>query len=331
MDPRLPQTLQAALQPLLQDKSRKGLAVHAGAMSDGYRQGAPSRATIRDDDAVLAYALARLPATYAASFAVFSRLAAECPDFAPESLLDVGVGPGGAAWAARAVWPSLSAVTMVDHNSAFLALAELLAKASGDAALAAARFERAEIGAFKPSMAADLVIASYVLTELRDPVEAASRLFAAAAKMFVVIEPGRPREYGRMMDVRRALARRAAILAPCPHAEACPLIGDDWCHFSVRLPRSRDHMRLKGASVPFEDERYAYLALAPADTPLRRAPFSRVLAPPATNKHSIAAKLCAPDGLRAAVTQSRDKAAFKAMTKVEWGDALEAAPAHPLT
>ena len=36
----------------------------------------------------------------------------------------------------------------------------------------------------------------------------------------------------------------AAILAPCPHAQACPLVEPDWCHFVQRLPRSRDHRLL---------------------------------------------------------------------------------------
>ena len=40
------------------------------------------------------------------------------------------------------------------------------------------------------------------------------------------------------------------------------MMGDDWCHFSVRLPRSREHMHAKRAKVPFEDERFAYLAVS---------------------------------------------------------------------
>ena len=40
----------------------------------------------------LAYAVARMPATYAACAAVFARLAEVVPDFRPTSLLDVGAG-----------------------------------------------------------------------------------------------------------------------------------------------------------------------------------------------------------------------------------------------
>ena len=48
----------------------------------------------------------------------------------------------------------------------------------------------------------------------------------------------------------------------------------DWCHFTQRLPRSRAHKQVKGAELPFEDEKFAYVALtrtAVAAAPLPRA------------------------------------------------------------
>jgi hypothetical protein len=47
--------------------------------------------------------------------------------------------------------------------------------------------------------------------------------------------------------------------------------GNDWCHFSQRLPRSRDHMLLKDADVPFEDERYSYVVVTREKVFFRRA------------------------------------------------------------
>ena len=68
----------------------------------------------------------------------------------------------------------------------------------------------------------------------------------------------------------------------------------DWCHFTQRLPRSRAHKQIKGAELPFEDEKFSYVALTRA--PGRRA-SARVLAQPVVTKVEVTAKLCTVDGL----------------------------------
>ncbi|MGL1585795.1 small ribosomal subunit Rsm22 family protein, partial [Vibrio parahaemolyticus] len=48
---------------------------------------------MRTSEDALAYALARMPATYAAIAASLNALAEVNPEFAPQSLLDIGAGP----------------------------------------------------------------------------------------------------------------------------------------------------------------------------------------------------------------------------------------------
>src|ERR1043165_4944836 len=100
---QLPAALTAALKALLEGVSRKDLAAAAEKLSSGYRQGATSQ-TIATPLQAIAYAVARMPATYAACAAVFARLTEAVPDFAPTSLLDVGAGTGAASWAAVTAW-----------------------------------------------------------------------------------------------------------------------------------------------------------------------------------------------------------------------------------
>ena len=78
----------------------------AALISKTYRDGGNSGA-IRSETDALAYALARMPATYAAVTASLNALREIRPDFAPNSLLDVGAGPGTASWAAAEAFPSL--------------------------------------------------------------------------------------------------------------------------------------------------------------------------------------------------------------------------------
>jgi ribosomal protein RSM22 (predicted rRNA methylase) len=93
----------------------------------------------------------------------------------------------------------------------------------------------------------------------------------------------------------------------------------DWCHFAQRLPRSRAHMQMKDADVPFEDEKFSYVVLTRA--PLAARP-SRVLAPPIVGKAEIAAKLCTPDGLALAKVARRDKLAYTRARRWRWGEAV---------
>src|SRR6266567_9214883 len=111
--PDLPAELKAALDGKLRGFSRNDAAARAAAISKTYRDGGGSGAIKSETDA-LAYALARMPATYAAVTASLNAFSEIRPDFAPESLLDVGAGPGTAAWAAAEAFPSLKSFTLLD-------------------------------------------------------------------------------------------------------------------------------------------------------------------------------------------------------------------------
>src|SRR5213593_1546063 len=120
--PDLPAELKAALDGKLRGFSRSDAAGRAASISKTYRDGGGSSA-IRSEADALAYALARMPATYAAITASLNALRAIRPDLAPTSLLDVGAGPGTATWAAAEAFPSLTSFSLLDANSALRTLA----------------------------------------------------------------------------------------------------------------------------------------------------------------------------------------------------------------
>ena len=124
---------------------------------------------------------------------------------------------------------------------------------------------------------------SYVLDELAPDAigPLVDRLWALTAGLLLVVEPGTPAGWSRILAARdRLIAAGAHILAPCPHQEPCPLAAPDWCHFSRRVARSRLHRLTKGADVPWEDEKFIYLAASrtACSQPARPA-FSRRPAP----------------------------------------------------
>ncbi|MDB5486164.1 MAG: Methyltransferase type 11 [Tardiphaga sp.] len=320
--PSLPPAITAALEARLHGLSRVEAARRQSAISRTYRGGGGSEA-IRTEADALTYALARMPATYAAVTACLNAIGEINPDFAPKTLLDCGAGPGTASWAI-ATWAAshavgLDAITLLDANPALRALALTLA----DAMALTPRYDLGDIGTTLASAEpTDFVVASYVINELPAAQQAslADALWAKTNDTLLVVEPGTPAGYARIIALRsRLIAQGAHVIAPCPHDDACPLASPDWCHFVQRLPRSRAHMALKAAEVPVEDEKFTYVALS-RSFPSRRPP--RVLAPPDITKIAVTAKLCTADGLAFASAPKRDKPAYQRFKKLGWGDAV---------
>jgi ribosomal protein RSM22 (predicted rRNA methylase) len=318
--PDLPAELKAALDAKLQGLSRNEAAGRAALISQTYRDGGGS-GTIKSDTDALAYVLARMPATYAAVVASLNALSEIRPDFAPVSLLDIGAGPGTASWAATEAFPSLQAFTLLDANGALRRLALDLARDS--TRLRSIAYEGGEARAMlvKAEMA-DLVVASYMIGEIGDAGQRAiaELMWAKTRDTLLVVEPGTPAGYARIIALReRLIADGAHVAAPCPHDDKCPLQAPDWCHFTQRLSRSRAHMQVKGVELPFEDEKFAYVALTRA--PVAQRPV-RVLAQPDVTKVEVTAKLCTPGGLAIAKVPRRAKADYARARRWRWGDAV---------
>jgi ribosomal protein RSM22 (predicted rRNA methylase) len=140
--------------------------------------------------------------------------------------------------------------------------------------------------------------------------------------VLVIVEPGTPAGFARILSCRSALlAAGARIVAPCPAPYPCPIISPDWCHFAQRLPRSRAHLRAKSAEVPFEDEKFSYLAVARESVEL--APVAaRIIAPPRAEKPGIRLRLCTDAHIVERAVLKRDKPAFKAISRKSWGDSF---------
>jgi len=320
MTPDLPHELQSALAREAEGLSRSDAAQRSDAISQTYRSGGGS-GRIKSNEDALAYALARMPATYAAIAASLNALVEIHPDFAPATLLDAGAGPGTATWAAASAFPSLNTFTLLDANPALRDLAIKLTRPS--MRLAAIRYD---LGDARKLLAtapeADLAIASYVINELSESERAAftDALWAKTRDTLLVVEPGTPAGYERIISLRaRLIAQRAHVIAPCPHDATCPLTAPDWCHFSQRLQRSKAHKHLKGADLPYEDEKFSYVVLS--RSPAAQHP-ARVLAQPKVTKIAVTAKLCKPYGITVSSVPHRDKAAYKRTKKWAWGDAV---------
>ena len=275
------------------------------------------RLHLADDAAARAYLTTRLPATFAAISATLAAVAEARPDLAPRSALDAGAGPGTATWAAAQQWDSLEDATLVEARSALRAVGERLGLALPRVTWRAGKLDAALAG-LSPS---DLVLLAYVLDELpeatREPL--IRQLWTLTDDTLLIVEPGTPAGWKRILHARDILTQAGArILAPCPHAGPCPLAGPDWCHFSARVARSRLHREAKGGTVPWEDEKFIYVAVSRQPG---LQPEARVIAPPRASKAAVTLKLCQEDGYAAdRVFAKRAGDSFKTVRRLDWGN-----------
>lgn len=319
LPPRLRQAVDSALEGVAISK----LSAASKALSLRYRNEVrDGRLHISDAKLALAYIATRMPATYAAIHASFAALAERAPDFAPRTALDVGAGPGTVLWAASTVWPDLQSITLLEASPAIRAVGEKLAAASH---LAHIDWRNADVtrDAGRLSLS-DLVTLAYVLDEL-SPEQGAKLvdlLWSLTSGVLVIVEPGTTAGWRRILNARTQLiATGANILAPCPHALACPIVEPDWCHFAARVARSRVHRLAKEAEVPWEDEKYIYLAASRDAASARPA---RVLSPPESGSGRVKLKLCQPDGTLAyRLVTRREGDSFKQARRSDWGDTFE--------
>lgn len=315
------ETLRTALATLLDGLPPKQAAQAVDRLIASYRGETPTAAPIlRDRTDVAAYAAYRMPATFEAVRSALDAFADAAPDWAPGSHTDVGGGTGAATWAVTAAWQGDRTVTVLDWAEPALALGKELAAANP--ALRRATWRRARIGTALSLDPTDLVTVSYVLNELTEQdrtalVDAA----AAAAQAVVIVEAGTPAGYARVIEARdRLIAAGFHIAAPCPHSAACPIVpGQDWCHFSARVSRSSLHRQVKGGSLPYEDEKFSYVAAA--RFPVAPAP-SRVVRKPQIRKGQVLLDLCESEpSLRRGTVTKRHGDLYKAARDADWGDA----------
>lgn len=319
----LPPPLRQAIDRALDGVALSDLAETAAALSQRYRderRDGPLHVASRRD--ALAYVAVRLPATYAAVRASLAAVAQARPDFAPATLLDIGAGPGTALWAAADCWPGIGDALLYEASRIFRSCADELAE---EAQLPRITWRIADVAKDGiDCQPRDLVTLVYALNELPAAVrpQVLDQLWRATADNLIIVEPGTPAGWERILAARRQLIGLGAhVIAPCPHAHECPLHAPDWCHFAERVARSRLHRQTKGASVPWEDEKFSYVAVSRKRAAVAGA---RVIARPRKGSGRVVLKLCRPDGSAGETLFSRrDGAPFKRAWRSDWGSALD--------
>lgn len=320
----LPHELQRGIQEQVETIPARDLAAAAGRLSERYRaqHGREGGSLLRGNLDVAAYVAYRLPATFAAVAATLRAVRERRPDLAPRTLLDVGGGPGTAAWAALSVWQAIERVTVLERDASMIRVGKALAARAPIPALRTATWQREDAVDPERLGEADIVVAAYMLGEVpaAERERFVERLWESVRDTCVIVEPGTPRGFDVVRQAGEVLAGAGAhLVAPFPHDWQCVESPSDWCHFSQRVSRTRLHRTVKDATLAYEDEKFSYVAASRvAGIPIA----ARVIRHPQVHGGHVRLVLCTPQGVRHVVVTRKDRAAFRLARDLAWGDAI---------
>jgi ribosomal protein RSM22 (predicted rRNA methylase) len=311
----LPQALADGIESLLEGRDLRAIRKASDELTDRYRSDRPQVA-FNSAEHRLSYLVVRLPATYAAISAVLKEVRERVGPV--RSVLDLGAGPGTAAWAAAETLPELERVTLIERDAEMVATGKKLAAAHPLLSRAEWIVNDMRSAKFEPH---DLVMAGYSLSELSGRETVSTKAWVAAQAAFAIVEPGTPRGFASLLQIRESLlAEGQHIAAPCPADAECPMKDrpGDWCHFAARLERTSLHRRLKSGELGYEDEKFSYVVFA-RDQAAPQAP-ARILRHPLHGKGHIKLTLCEAPHVREVTVAKSDREAFRNGRRVRWGD-----------
>lgn len=316
---QLPISLQQALEQMTRQIPLTHIKTAYEQLSASYRIGENSLAHFQEPAAILAYLLARMPATYAAVYKALESVKERLVDSSYKTLLDIGAGPGTASWAAAELFPELTSITLFEQSPEILSVGQQLATSSDAPSLQNSRWIGQNITQPFSYPKTDMAIFSYICSEV-DCSKLIIDLWQAGATL-VIIEPGTPKGFATILKLRKELlALGAHIVAPCPHHFACPMT-TSWCHFPARIERTKIHKLLKGGSLGYEDEKYSYLAVSPTPpSPIEARVVGIPLKPP---KH-IKLPLCTKEGtLEQKTFTKKQKNLYRQARDADWGSSIK--------
>ena len=166
----------------------------------------------------------------------------------------------------------------------------------------------------------DLCVFSYTFCESDNSLVNISSL-VENSNLVLLIEPGTPAGFNNIIQARDKLIEKGfSDIAPCTASNGfCPLRdhGPDWCHFVVRLERSRIQKHLKKGVLGYEDEKYSYLLMS--KSPIH-SPGKRIISRPDITKYSVSFDICSEKNGHTVVKKRENKNKFQIMKKSVRGD-----------
>jgi ribosomal protein RSM22 (predicted rRNA methylase) len=313
----LPEFVQDTIAREMRSKNFKDVQASCADLSSKYQNRTGSYFSSTEHR--LAYLTARAPSTFGAIKNVFEKIKYDGGFSEIHSFLDAGSGPGCGLWAAIEEFDNLQQATLIEKDKSIAEIGKSIIKASNFSEIDFIQWELTSLESFNSKLKLhDFVLASYSLGEIPSYLDVAESLWDITQKWLVIIEPGDRLGFERIKKIRTSLiAKGAKVAAPCPHDNNCPLPENDWCHFSQKIIRSNHHKKLKIGTLPYEEEKFSYVAFTRLN-PIERA--ARVIKRPKKGSGHILLDLCLPENIERKTISKKEREKYRLAKKLSWGD-----------
>ena len=309
----LPLHIQEKINKMILKNKTNDLKKVQKSMTEKYKSSSGTgKSLIESKNDGLLYAVSRMPATYSVILTLLNQLNKQqmIDDFS--SVIDVGCGTGAGYFAVKEFNGNVG-IKLFEREKNMIDIFN--------------QFETGEIvqkfDLIKDELncKADLVLSSYVLSELGDEqrINAAKKLYDASNKYLLLIDTGTPKVWAQMMEIKKQLINYGAkLVAPCQR-ENC-LLQDDYCQFFARVERTSIHKAVKDATLSYEDEKYFYLLFSKDETIINDK--SRIIRRPSIKQNVVELFLCSSHGLEKKSFSKRDKEEYKLAKKSKINDLI---------
>ncbi|MGH7204396.1 MAG: small ribosomal subunit Rsm22 family protein, partial [Candidatus Levyibacteriota bacterium] len=281
-----------------------------------------------DFEDALAYLGMRVPATYAQIYGALGTIQESIPSWKPQSLLDIGSGPGTGGWAALAHWSDLLQVNCLDENKDFIEIGEQIATAAQLPQEFSWKKQDLRDGIDDNGKVYDLIIIANVLNELHPTAQEKiiGQAFNKCTGVLLIIEPGTPKGSQIVAAAAQKLRKVGNLLAPYI-ANAFVQDNDYYLHFPQRFIRPefqrriRQHMRADAAKASdWEEAKYSYVAISKIAS--EKEYLGRCVGQVHVQKGFLQVPVLRADGVTKIKIMKRDKENFSYAKHLRWGEVI---------
>lgn len=315
---RLPEVIEDLIEQEVQKYNLSNLKEYANDLSFRYmNEERNGKVLLSKNEEAVVYSIIRMPATFCACFKALEQTF-KYYDGKIESVLDVGAGLGAATWAIKEKKGCLN-FTCLEREDAMRNLGQKLMKGKIDA-----NWLKNDILKNEISGKYDLVVISYMINELscNDRLEVIKKLLSVTNKVLLIVEPGTPIGFKNIRKIRDyAIDNGLFIMAPCIGNSKCMLDENDWCSSYCRVERTKIHKILKNGELPYEDEKFSYVAISKDE--VLNYPKARILRHPIIQSKMVKVKLCTKNGIKETIITKKNSEIYKDLKKKISGDSLD--------